>query len=94
MDVLRKGNLKGETESLLIAAQNNAVRTKHIKVRIDKTLQNSKCLLYGDRDETIIHIISKYSKLAPKEYKTRHDWVDNVIDWELCKKFQFDHTNK
>ena len=34
---LRKGNFKRETESLLIAAQNNAIRTNHIKVRIDKT---------------------------------------------------------
>ena len=34
---IRKGNLKKETESLLIAAQNNAIRTNHIKVRIDKT---------------------------------------------------------
>ena len=32
---LNKGNLKRETESLLIAAQNNAIRTNHIKVRID-----------------------------------------------------------
>ena len=29
-----------------------------------------------------------------KEYKTRHDWVGNVIHWELCKKFKFDHTNE
>ena len=28
---LRKGNFKTETESLLIAAQNNVVRTNHIK---------------------------------------------------------------
>ena len=34
---LRKGNFKRETDYLLIAAQNNAVRTNHIKVRIDKT---------------------------------------------------------
>ena len=65
---LRKGNLKRETESLLIAAQNNAVRTNHIKARIDKTQQNSKCWLCGDRDETINHIISECSKLAQKEY--------------------------
>ena len=32
---LRKGNFKRETESLLIAAQNNAVRTNHIKAKID-----------------------------------------------------------
>ena len=91
---LRKGNFKKETESLLIAAQDNAVRTNHIKTRIDKTQQNSKCRLCGDRDETINHIISESIKLVQKEYKTRHDWVGKVIHWEMCKKFKFDHTNK
>ena len=33
---LRKGNLKGETECLLRATQNNAIRTNQIKARIDK----------------------------------------------------------
>ena len=69
----RKGSLKRETESLPIAAQDNAIRTNHIKARIDKTQQNSKCRLCGDRDETTNHIISECSKLAQKEYKTRHD---------------------
>ena len=91
---LRKGNFKRETESLLIAAQDNAMRMNHIKVRIDKTQQNSKCRLCGDRDETINHIISKCSKLAQREYKARHDWVGKVIHREMCKKFKFDHTNK
>ena len=45
-------------------------------------------------DETINHIISECSKLAQKEYKTRHDWVSKVIHWEMCKKLKFDHTNK
>ena len=78
----RKGNLKRETEFLLIAAQNNTIRINHIKARIDKTQQNSKCRLCGDRDETINHIISECSKLAQKECKTRHDWVGKVIYWE------------
>ena len=34
---LKKGNLKKETESLLKAAQNNAIRTNYVKVKIDKT---------------------------------------------------------
>ena len=55
---------------------------------------NSKCRLCGDRDENTNHIISEFSKLAPKEYKTRHDWVGKVIHWEFCKKFKFDNTNK
>ena len=45
---LRKGNLERETDSLLIAAQNNAIRLNHIKARIDKTQQNSKWRLCGD----------------------------------------------
>ena len=88
---LRKRNFKRETESLLIAAQNNAIGINHIKARIDKTQQNSKCRLCGDREETINHT-SECSKLAQKEYKTRHDWVGKLI--HMCKKLKFDHTNK
>ena len=61
---LRKGSLKRETGSVLIAAQNNTIRTNHIKARIDKMQQNSKYRLCGNRDETIHHIISECSKLA------------------------------
>ena len=85
---LRKGNPKREEESLLIVARNNTIRTNHIKARIYKTQQNSKCRLCGDRDETINHIISECSKLAQKEYKTRHDWVSKMIHWKMCKKLQ------
>ena len=87
---LRKGNLKKETESLLIAAQNNVIRTNHIKSRIDKRQQNSRCRLCGESDETINHI-SECNKLEQKEYKTWHEWVGKVIHWELRN---FDHTNK
>ena len=60
-------------ESPLIMAQNDAIRTNHIKGRIDKTQQNNGYVLCGDRDEKIKHIISESSKFAQKEYKTRHD---------------------
>ena len=63
--LLRKGILKRETDSLLTAAQKKtAIRTNHIKARIDKTQQNSRCRLCGDRDETINHILNECSKLA------------------------------
>ena len=42
----------------------------------------------------IIIIIIECSKLAQKEYKTRHDWVDKVIHSEMWKKFKSDHTTK
>ena len=88
----RKG--KRETESLLIAAQNITIRTNYSKARIDKMPQNCRCRLCGDRDEMINHIISKCSKLAQKEYKTRHNWVGKVIHWELWKQLKFDNANK
>ena len=66
---LRKGNFKRETESLLIAAQNNAIRTNHIEERIYKMQQNRKCRLCFDIDETINHVVSKCSKLAQKDIR-------------------------
>ena len=91
---LKRRNLKRETESLLIVAQNNTIRTIYIKARIEKMQQNSKCRLCGEREETINHILSKCCKLAQNKYKTWHDWLNKVIHLELCKKLKFDHTNR
>ena len=55
------------------------MRTNHIKARIDKTQQNGKCRLWGDKNETINYIISEYRILIQNEYKTRHDWMEKVI---------------
>ena len=85
--------LRKYTESILIAVQNYAIRTSYIKTKIDKTQQSCKCRLCDDRDETMnLIIISECSKLAQKQCKTRYDWVVEVIHWELCKEFKFDHT--
>ena len=32
--------------------------------------------------------------IEQNEYTMRHDWVGKVIQWEVCKKFRLDHTNK
>ena len=57
----------GESKSHQIAAQNNAIRTKYVKARIDKTQQN-----VVEDNQQINHIRDCY-KLMQKEYKTRHD---------------------
>ena len=74
-------------EKLLIAAQNNAIRTDFIKARIDMTQQNSRCWYCSAGNKRINHKISECSKLTHNEYKTRHDWMGKVIHRELCKKF-------
>ena len=41
-----------------------------------------------------MNYISDWSKLAQKEYKTRHDWVRKEIYLELCKELKIYHTTK
>ena len=85
-------NNNNNNKFLLIAAQKNTIKTNYIKAKMDKIQRNSRCSFCGN--EAINHIICKCIKLAQSEYKTRHDWAEKVIYWELCKKFKFDHTNK
>ena len=52
-----------KAEFLILAEQNTDIRKNNIEARIDKMQQNSRCRLYGDRAETINHIISECNKL-------------------------------
>ena len=84
---LKNSGIKRETETLILAAQEQAIRTNLIKAKIDKTQEDSKCRMCGKVDETINHLISECSKMAQKEYKNRHDWVGRRIHWDICRKF-------
>ena len=52
---LKRGELKRETEFVLISAQNNAIITNYTVAKFDDT-QNTKFGLYGDRYEAIINL--------------------------------------
>ena len=52
------------TESLLIAAKNNAIRTNYIRAKIDKTKQNSKYMLTRDREVAFNHKMNTCGKLV------------------------------
>ena len=83
-----------EKLNLLIAAQNKVKRTNYVKGKINNTQKNSMCRLCGYKYRTVNHIISECSKVAQKEYKTKHNWVEKVIHWKLCNKIEFNHTDK
>ena len=84
---LTDGTLKRETESLIMAAQEQALRTNLVKAKIDKSQEDSKCRMCGKADESISHLLSECSKLSQKEYKRRHDWMGKKIHWEVCRKY-------
>ena len=58
------------------------------KAKIDSMQQNVKCRLGGQSHNKWMQ------QTCAKEYKTRHDWVEKVINWELCKKLLFNDTTK
>ena len=47
---------KRETEGLIMAAQDQALRTNSIKYRIDKQTISAACRMYEGREESISHI--------------------------------------
>jgi len=91
---LQKGDLKRETESLIVAAQNQSIRTNLIKAKIDKSQGDSLCRLCKKANESIDHVVSGCSKLAQKEYKRRHDNLGKIVHWKLARKCNFETGDK
>jgi hypothetical protein len=65
---LTKGDLKAETESDIVAVQDQALQTKYYATKILKTETDGKCRLCHQFDETIDHIISACPILAKEQY--------------------------
>lgn len=64
---LKDGYLKKKTEGLIIAAQDQTIRTKWIKRLIGKYIsQYYRC---GDADKTVSHIVAECKLIAQKDYK-------------------------
>jgi hypothetical protein len=83
---LSKGDLKAETESEIVAAQDQAIQTKHYATKILNTETDSKCRLCQQFDETIDHIISVCPILAKKQYIKRRNRVCEQLHFNMCKK--------
>ena len=56
---LRRGNLKRENESILIATLDNIIRINYIKVKLDNSQKSRKCRLCGDRNKHRMQIGTK-----------------------------------
>ena len=60
---LQNGDLKRETESLIVAAQNQHIRTNLVKAKINKSQGNSLCRVGRKLNESIDPIVGGCSKL-------------------------------
>ena len=86
--------MKKETEGVLFAAQEQALRINSIKAKIDKPVYPN-CRLCGTKEETVVmHLVSGCPKLTQKQYERRHDNVARRVHWELCKKHGLESSDR
>ena len=83
----RKSDLKVETEALIFAAQEQALRANYVKFNIDNSVDSPLCRMCNQKGETINHILSECKMLAQKEYKRRQDSIARLVHWKPCCKY-------
>jgi hypothetical protein len=82
---LLKRDLEAETESEIVAAQDQVIQTKYYTTKILNTETDNKCRLCQRFDETIDHIISACPILAKEQYIKRHNRVCAQQHVNICK---------
>ena len=90
---LHNGDLKSETESLIVEAQDQSIRINLVKTKIDKNRGDSLCRVCRKVDESIDQLVSGCSKLA-KECKRRHDNLGKIVHSKLARKCNFEAGDK
>jgi len=65
---LKSGDIKGQTESTIVAAQDQAINTIYFKNKILKQEIESKYRLCKQHEETLDHLTSGCPILAKNEY--------------------------
>ena len=87
---LKKVRLKVSTEALICAAQDQALATKAHATYILKTSQDPKCRMCKNKDETVSHLLTGCSKLAPTEYIRRHNEVARLVHRNICESYNIE----
>ena len=92
---LNGGFLTKATEGYVMAAQEQALRTRWVKAKIDGEADvDPMCRLCGKIEETVTHLVGGCGVLAKKQYTRRHDSMGKRVHWELCKKYGIKCANK
>src|SRR5215469_14863296 len=91
---LKSGDIKGETESTIVAAQDQAINTNYYENKILKEEIESKCRLCKQHEESIDHLTSGCPILAKNEYLMRHDKVCTHLHYSICKALGIETTDK
>ena len=91
---LQNEDLKRDTESLIVAAQNQSIRTNLVKAKIDESQGDSLCRVHGKVNESLEYAVSSCSKPAQKEYTRRQDNLGKIVHWKLARECNFEAGDK
>jgi hypothetical protein len=91
---IQGGYLAKSTEAYVFAAQEQALRTRFVRAKIDGEDVDSMCRVCGKEIETVPHLASACGGLAQSQYKTRHDRMGLRVYWELCCKYKIKCADK
>ena len=76
--------LKGETEGLITAAQDQALNTRYYSKHITKQGTTDRCRMCHTQPATVEHIISGCQTLAADQYFNRHNQVAAQLHLDIC----------
>ena len=79
--------LKSETEGLVVAAQDQALKTRYYSKHIMKEGTMDKCRMCHQMPDTAKHIMAGCQKLAATQYLDRHNKVATVLHMDICKYY-------
>ena len=85
---LKTANLPAATEGLVVAAQDQALRTRYYERKILHHDVSPTCHMCSVGLETVDHIVAGCSALTPKDCTDRHNQVAS-IDWDICHHLGF-----
>jgi hypothetical protein len=80
-------DIKGETESLIVTAQDHALSTNYFKREVLKEETEGKCQLCKEYEETIDHLTSGYPILVKNENIIRRDKICTYLHYSICREF-------
>ena len=84
---IRSGSVVKSSEGFVFAAQEQALRTRWLRSKIEGEKVDPNCRVCGETVESVGHLASACGKLAQREYKRRHDRMGLRVYWELCRRY-------
>ena len=91
---LQGGYLNKCMEGFIMAAQEQALRTRWYRSCIQKEDVDEVCRVCGKGKETVRHLTSACEVLSKGPFKRRHDAMGRRIYWELCGNYGIHRTDK